>query len=63
MIVVVNFIRKVFIMYGVISGVDIWNEFVIDFFGVFWMIVKNLVLLVVFFIVDFDFLLFLLGMD
>lgn len=46
-----------------ISGVDIWNEFVIDFFGVFWMIVKNLVLLVVFFIVDFDFLLFLLGMD
>lgn len=46
-----------------ISGVDIWNEFVIEFFGVFWMIVKNLVLLVVFFIVDFDFLLFLLGMD
>lgn len=56
-------LEKFLLCMELISGVDIWNEFVIDFFGVFWMTVKNLVLLVVFFIVDFDFLLFLLGMD
>lgn len=46
-----------------ISGVDIWNEFVTDFSGISWMTAKNLVLSAALSTADSDSLLSLLGMD